>query len=343
MIPALLVGSQSSWRRQMDTILLAHGVEVVWWWSQAGSLSDIPPGCEVVVVATDNCSHKLSKPAMDRARKAGVPLICGPHRKTSMSPLLTKQGFPLLASLVERNGPGTFGIDVTQAAMATLPVSIILDLPMLDDDLSAPEPAPSEEPTVPTITPPASVAGLNDPALSLYTRSLPLVAAHPWITGAEVAVVLGVPFGSLFVPLRFAREALGIKAGIGAGASRIVNRALYELGCAALGCVPVAENEGPTRPPHTAKDRAGGARAALAPASAMAALVTALTPAAEPPKPVAAPAPVPALSGDLRDTKEALRLLLEAMRAEGVEHVAIGDDGEVSIRRRVVTTSTFTL
>jgi hypothetical protein len=42
-------------------------------------------------------------------------------------------------------------------------------------------------------------------------------------------------------------------------------------------------------------------------------------------------------------TVEALRLLLEAMRAENVSHVSIRDDGTVSMERRVVVSSSITL
>ena len=354
MIPALLVGSQPAWRRQIDAILFAHGIEVGWWWPTPSHLSDIPAGAFVVIVATDNCSHKLSKPAMERARKAGIPLVCGPHRKAAMSPLLARQGFPLLA-VTEHNGPGTFGIDVTQAALADLPASTILDLPLLDadDDADLPVPVPVlTEPSMPptpapaAILPPAAFASLNADAIALYQRVLPIIAANPWITTAEVATRLSVTSGSLFQPMRVARDALGIKAGVGAGASRIVDRALYEQGCEVLTVTPIVGDIGPTRPPYTAKDRNGGDRAqpgrGVVPAfdvshvAPVAALVTA------PPAPPA-PTPAPAASDDLRDTKEALRLLLEAMRSEGVESVTLDADGAVNVRRRVTVTGTFSL
>jgi hypothetical protein len=357
-IPALLVGSQPSWRRQIDAILFAHGIEVGWWWPTPSHLSDIPAGACIVIVATDNCSHKLSKPAMERARKAGTPLVCGPHRKAAMTPLLTKQGFPLLA-VTEDNGPGTFGIDVTQAALATLPASTILDLPLLDadEDADLPVPVPTEPSMPPTappaaILPPAAFASLNADAIALYQRVLPIIAANPWITTAEVAARLSVASGSLFYPMRVARDALGIKAGVGAGASRIVDRTLYEHGCAVLDVTPIVGDIGPTRPPYTAKDRNGGDRGqpgrGVVPAPKASKVIAPITPppplpASLLPAPAPTPTPAPAPSDDLRDTKEALRLLLEAMRSEGVEHVTLDADGTVSVRRRVTVTGVFTL
>jgi len=337
MIPALLVGSRPTWRRQMDTILLAHGIEVAWWWPQVTHLSEIPASCRVVVVATDNCSHKLSKPAMERARKAGVPLVCGPHRKSAMSPLLEKQGFPALSTLAE-GFPAPF--DLTHVAIATLPSSIILDLPPLTE--SEPESSPMRVPV--TVVPPAPLR-LSSTENAAYERALPLLAANPWLTVAEVAKALNIHAPTLFSPVRAARTALGVKAGQGAGAPRIIDRAAYERVCGSLGIAPVAENVGPTHAPGTAFQRAGGWRSATkaiaspAEAAAVAAAIRTLPP----PPPKVEPKPE-ALPGEpVKDTKEALRLLLEAMRSEGVEHVAISDDGNVSIRRRVVTTSTFTL
>jgi hypothetical protein len=72
--------------------------------------------------------------------------------------------------------------------------------------------------------------------------------------------------------------------------------------------------------------------------------VSHVAPVPEAPAPPS-PAPVAALlPGEAaKDTLEALRLLLEAMRAEGVESVTVSDDGKVNLRRRIVITSSLTI
>ena len=346
---ALLVGSNETWRDQIDPILFAHDIAVEWWWPTVTKLGAIPSGCDVVIVTTDNCSHKLSKPAMERARRAGVPLVCGPHRRAAMSVVLARQGFPLAAT------PPLWGVPTlgTASALATLsdasmtalmaaatdplpppPPEIIEALSML---LSAPVPVPAPIPA-PVLVHAASVDLLTAVARDDYSAALPLVAANPWITTAEVAAILTIPVGALYSPLRCARDTLGIRAGQGSGPSRITDRARYEAGCAALGVSPVAEAVGPTRPPNKA----------IVPAAVATVVPVVVTPEPEPEAlaaPVPAPKPqAPALAAPApADTREALLLLLESMRAEGVEHIAIGADGTVNIRRRVVVTSTFSL
>jgi hypothetical protein len=294
----------------------------------------------VVIVMTDNCSHKLSKPAMARAREAGVPLVCGNHRKSSMSPLLDRAGFPLITGAAKAAAQGP--LDVTQLAICGLPESTVSDLPLLSPEESLPMPK--------TIAVPTGLANLTPADLAYYEKALPIVAENPWLTSAEIAPRLDVATTVLYTPLRYAREALGIKAGVGAGASRIVNRALYEHGCEVLGITPVAENVGPTRLPYTAKDRNGGDRGqpgrGVIPASTAAKVIAAITP--PPPLPASlipapeAPPEAPAKPAESATT-EALRLLLEAMRAEGVEHVAISADGSVALRRRIVVSENLAL
>jgi hypothetical protein len=282
---------------------------------------------------------------MERAREAGVPLVCGPHRKAAMSPVLERQGFPAL-TLVAEGKPQP--IDVTQAAIMSLPASVILDLPPLD------QPAEQESlMRVPVVTVPPAPLRLKPTEDKVYQSVLPLVAANPWFTVAEIAEKTDHNATALFQPVRAARLALGIKAGQGAAATRIVNRALYESVCATLGVVPTAEDASPTRAPGTAHTRAGGWRAAVgqfpltAPVPAKVGSefdVSHVAPVPEAPAPPS-PAPVAALlPGEAaKDTLEALRLLLEAMRAEGVESVTVSDDGKVNLRRRIVITSSLTI
>jgi hypothetical protein len=356
MTPALLVGSNARWRDQIDGILELHGISVEWWWPTPSHLGSIPKGCELVVVATDNCAHKLSKPAMVRAREAGIPLVCGPHRKSAMSPLLAKQGFPLTPPPLF--GEPTLG---TTVALATTPTAMLRDI--LTDTTPLPPPSPEflEAIAMPVFTPapkpafphPDAVDRLSPTARKDYTRILPLVAATPWATAAEISKVTGIPSNVLFRPIRIAREACGITPGVGSGANRITDRPRYEAACAFLNVPAMTEDIGPTRPPGSAHTRNGGDRSQPGrvvtapptpkPAKASSEFdVSHVAPVeAAPP----APAPVAALpQGEAtKDTLEALRLLLEAMRAEGVEQVTVSDDGKVNIRRRVIVTGTLTL
>jgi len=356
MTRTLLVGSNDRWLEQMTCILELHGMRVDWWWPTPTRLGDIPPGCEAVVVATDNCSHKLSKPAMERARKAGVPLICGPHRKATMSPLLAKQGFPITPPPLF--GEPTLG---TTVALATTPTAMLRDIladttplpPPSPDFLEAiamPIPVPAPKPAFPH---PDAVDRLSPTARKDYTRILPLVAATPWATAAEISKVTGIPSNVLFRPIRCAREACGITPGVGSGANRITDRPRYEKACAFLNVPAMTEDIGPTRPPGSAHTRNGGdrkqpGRIVTAPPTPKPAPPVAAPPVqapveAAPPAPAPAPVAAPPQGDPAKDTLEALRLLLEAMRAEGVEQVTVNDDGKVNIRRRVIVTGTLTL
>ena len=436
MIAALLVGSRKTWRRQVDPLLLAHGIEVRWWWpTTSQSESEPPKHCQVIVVMTDCCSHKLSKPAMEMARKFEVPLICGNHRKSSMSQVLERAGFPVLTSaLAMPQAP----IDIVGAALATLPASTILDLPPLlpsepeteptpepsmpfplptPTGLSVPErrayesiclaicsdpnvanndlanslglapgsigtltakarrnlglrfipgpvrrfnidhavyddacaklgvrPAPTPTPT-PSAEKPSELERLGAAARKHYDAALPLVAGNPWLTAAEVSEKTGIPSNVLFRPLRLAREACGIRAGQGSGANSIVDRARYEAACREMGMTPIEEDVGPTRPPGTAHLRSGGDRASpgrgLAESEPVAPTLPPSWTEAMESKPTGGKALLPGEAA--KDTVEALRLLLEAMRAEGVEQVTVSDDGKVHIRRRIVIASSLTL
>jgi hypothetical protein len=343
----------------MEDVLSLHGMRIDWWWPTASRLGDIPLGCEAVVVATDNCSHKLSKPAMERARKAGVPLVCGPHRRSALSPLLAKHGFPLTP-------PPLFGVPTlgTTSALASMPAGVVNAILDTATDPLLPPPAEVLEAIIMAITTPVSlvhapaVDTLTPAARKVYDRVLPLIAANPWATTAELSAKTKVASGSLFRPVRFARATLGITPGIGAGANRLTDRARYEAACAALRVTPIAGDVGPTRPPGSAEQRNGGDRAqpgrtvrSIVPPAIGQVIAEKL--ATLEPQPVnvvpvtVAPASAPAAAlpqGEAaKDTLEALRLLLEAMRAEGVEHIAISDDGKVNFRRRVVITSTLDL
>jgi hypothetical protein len=62
-----------------------------------------------------------------------------------------------------------------------------------------------------------------------------------------------------------------------------------------------------------------------------------------PPAPEVVAAPAQPDTSSTPDTVTALRLLLDAMRAEGVERVEVAADGTVGMTRRVVVTATLSL
>lgn len=318
MIPVLLVGSNARWREQIEAILATHGMRVEWWWPTVSSLqASIPAACGAVIVATDNCSHKLSKPAMVRAREAGVPLICGSHRKSALTPLLTKHGFPPLNK----------------------------DTPMTS--------APLVPPQMSVVHHDAGFETLSEASRDLYAVALRLLAGNPWATSTEAATHINALPAKLWPVLAVARRTLGIIAPMGSGAARIGNRSRYEAVCNALGIPPVTEDIGPRRglPQPTQPVQEVPVRvAASAPVPPP---PPEPTPAPEPvvaptPAPVAlvvAPPPAPAQpdTSTTPDTVTALRLLLDAMRAEGVERVEVTADGTVAMTRRVVVTATLSL
>jgi hypothetical protein len=157
-----------------------------------------------------------------------------------------------------------------------------------------------------------------------YDTMLPLLAATPNLHSPAVATRLNVKATSLYGALAAARETLGIAAS--SSTAYVADRPRYEAACAALGVTPVPARWPPTVPTLPT------------PAPVVALPVTT-------PPPAPAPAPVAALlPGEAAtDTLAGIRLLLDAMRSEGVEHVAVNDDGTVTIRRRIVVTSTLSI
>ena len=343
MLSGLLVGSRISWRAQIDPVLLSHGIDVRWWWPSISHMGDIPRNCDVVVVMTDCCSHKLSKPAMAMARKASVPLICGNHRKAKMVPLLESRGFPCLTTHAETVAPGA--LDVTQLAIGTMCASILSDLPELSPEEEIPMPAA----TVPAINLPVGylnhapgVGELKGAGLVHYRTVLHAIAENPWLINADIAERLKLEPGSVGVQCSLARETLGILGRRGRLSARVLDRARYEAACAALGVTPVTEDAAPALAPLASYSSANGDRAQLQSLSTSPTLAKLVNAVAEPPPPpVSTPGLLP--GEPTKDTLEVLKLLLEAMRAEGVEFVSIDERGKVSIRRRVTISSNLSL
>ena len=344
MLNGLLVGSRISWRAQIDPVLLSHGIDVRWWWPTISHMGDIPRNCDVVIVMTDCCSHKLSKPAMAMARKASVPLICGNHRKAKMVPLLESRGFPCLVTHAETVAPGA--LDVTQLAIGTMCASILSDLPELNPQEEIPMPAtaslPATDSPVGYLNHAPGVSELKGTPLGHYRTVLLALAENPWLINMTVAARLKLEPGSVGVQCSLARETLGLLGRRGRMPARVLDRPRYEAACAALGVTPVADNEAPPLAPLASYSTTNGDRAQLASFSTMA------KPAAKPEATPEPPTPPVATTGLLpgeptKDTLEVLKLLLEAMRAEGVEFVSIDERGKVAIRRRVTISSNLSL
>jgi hypothetical protein len=309
-------------------------------------MKDIPRNCDVVIVMTDCCSHKLSKPAMAMARKASVPLICGNHRKAKMVPLLESRGFPCLTTHAETVAPGA--LDLTQLAIGTMCASILSDLPELSPEEEIPMPAATVSATdlpVAYINHAPGVSELKGAGLVHYRTVLRDIAESPWLINATIADRLKLEPGSVGVQCSLARETLGILGRRGRLPARVLDRARYEAACAALGVTPVAEDAAPALAPLASYSSANGDRAqlqSLSTSPTLAKLVNAVAePPPEPPTPVATTGLLP--GEPTKDTLEVLKLLLEAMRVEGVEFVSIDERGKVSIRRRVTISSNLSL
>lgn len=347
MLNGLLVGSRISWRAQIDPVLLAHGIDVRWWWPSISHMGDMPRNCDVVIVMTDCCSHKLSKPAMAMARKASVPLICGNHRKAKMVPLLESRGFPCLVTHAETVAPGA--LDVTQLAIGTMCASILSELPELNpqEEISMPAALPATDSPVGYLNHAPGVSELKGTTLGHYRTVLLALAENPWLINTTVAERLKLEPGSVGVQCSLARETLGLLGRRGRMPARVLDRPRYEAACLALGVTPVTEDAAPPLAPLASYSSANGDRAQLASFSTMAKLAKAVSeskPAATPEPPTPPVATTGLLPGEpTKDTLEVLKLLLEAMRAEGVEFVSIDERGKVSIRRRVTISSNLSL
>jgi hypothetical protein len=159
----------------------------------------------------------------------------------------------------------------------------------------------------------------HDPAVAkfsayrraLYQKLLPLMAENPWITNVELAVDIKVSPGVVVKVSPFARSTLSIIVGRGSAPNVISDRARYEKVCSMLGVEPVAENEGPTRLPCTAGFRNGGDRG--------------------PNGRIRTPVPRERAKTEV-SLMRLIRPLVAAIRAEGVEEVAIHSNGSVFIR-----------
>jgi hypothetical protein len=226
---------------------------------------------------------------------------------------------------------------------------------------TSPEPTP-EEPPVPTPTtnlPPF-------PALSHDERILAaLLASEPGLSNTRALEKLGTDwnYGKMSVAGAKVRRVLGISIPRNAKADMYVDAAIYRRACEVLGVTPVAlssdgrytrDRKAKTSSAHPAPVEVVTMPTASVPAPLLAAYEKEQqtrreeTPAAVSapvprPAPVAPPTPAPTAMTEVATTVEALRLLLEAMRAEHVASITVNDDGTVSMQRRVVVTANIVL
>lgn len=377
----LVVGGEPSVLRKLTPRLRRHllKVEAHWpWKKQAGAFPDT---IEVLFVLTDMVSHALSGLALEEARKRGIPIIMGGRKHALNVEKLAAAGFPEVPLLAPKPAVSPKRTKADPVAKP-LTVEVVAPLETVEPPIDAvdvrnAEPT-AEEPTMPTPLPKTSIA----PSHILIPRALLTgvgnkvllaLAADPGVSNVKMQEDFSTeaPQGSIAVSAVTARSVLGVVSPRTPAPNVAVDKAIYERACEALGVTPVSIPDDGTWPRSQKKT----GRPTLGEREQQKADALRMKPAAEhraPPKLVSpdearrkppsfstvatvpsseVPAPVRAAyeqqeqqrREEATTTVEALRLLLEAMRAENVSQISIRDDGTVSMERRVVVTSSMTL
>jgi len=360
MYRTLVVGGETSFvQRKLTPRLRRHLLSVTahWpWKKQAGSF---PDAIDVLFVCTDMLAHSLSNAAVEEARKRNIPIIMGGRKHALNIEKLKAAGFPEFPPFAaqkplvsEKRKQETRGASPSVVA-ALPPILPVHELP-LPTTVTL-----SEETTMPPTAPAL-------PALPHLTRDEHLIAcllaAEPGLSNTRVLERMGDgwAYGKVSVIGAKVRRTLGISIPRNAKSDMHISRDPYLRACEALNVTPV------DLPPdgHYTRDRKHKTSEQVAPASVRRIPPSASTRAAPP----SAIDVVTMLSSEVppiliaayereekerraeqqrRDepttTVEALRLLLEAMRAENVSQISIRDDGTVSMDRRVVVSSSLML
>lgn len=359
MYRTLVVGGEASFvQRKLTPRLRRHFLRVTAHWPWKKQAGAFPDAIDVLFVCTDMLAHSLSNAAVEEARKRGIQVIMGGRKHALNIEKLEAAGFPehplfaVQKPLVsEKRAQETRG--ASPSVVAALP-----PIPVHEPTLPTPI-IPSEETTMPPTKPAL-------PAFPQLTRDERLIAcllaAEPGLSNTRVLERMGDgwAYGKVSVIAAKMRLALGISIPRNAKSDMHIARAPYLRACEVLNVPPV------DLPPdgHYTRERKQKTAAQVPAASVRLIPPSASTRAAPP----SATDVVTMLSSEvppiliaayereekerraeqqLRDapttTVEALRLLLEAMRAENVSQVSIRDDGTVSMDRRVVVSSSLML
>ena len=333
MTPALMVGSRPAWLEKLRPHLEHVGIDVRWLWETRNDPKrGIPAACALMLIATDCNSHTLSGTALSMARAAGINVIHIPHRWAQASPLLERAGFRAPTLALAEVSPAVNIALAVPGLLAPVPEPVKEETPVPDP--SSPAPLFGAAASSPPPPPPSPrVAKMAPHKRAHFDRALRLLAADPWLTGAELMRITGLRDSIVWEIGAAARDTLGIASSHGSGAATIKDRPRYEAWCRTLGVVPCPQDYGPTRPPHTAGDNARrAARNAAAPAVDVA-----------PVAPVAPSAPVPSTDTLPPDLIDAVKILRAVMADHGFASVSVSIDGEVRWERRVVRVGAFTL
>lgn len=361
MYRTLVVGGEASFvQRKLTPRLRRHFLRVTAHWPWKKQAGAFPDAIDVLFVCTDMLAHSLSNTAVEEARKRNIPIIMGGRKHALNIEKLEAAGFPehpLFAAqkplVSEKRAQETRG--ASPSVVAALP-----PIPVHELTLTLPTPViPSEETTMPPTTPAL-------PAFPQLTRDEHLIAcllaAEPGLSNTRVLERMGEgwAYGKVSVIGAEVRRVLGISIPRNAKSDMHIARAPYLRACEVLNVPPV------DLPPdgHYTRERKQKT-AAQVPAASVRRIPPSASTRAAPPSAIdvvtmlsseVPPILIAAYEREekerraeqqLRDepttTVEALRLLLEAMRAENVSQVRIRDDGTVSMDRRVVVSSSLML
>jgi hypothetical protein len=351
----LVVGGEPSFvTRKLAPRLTRHLLRVTAHWPWKKANGTFPEDTELLFVLTDMCGHSMSGVAIEEAKRRGIPVVMGMRKHALNLDKLASAGFPEFAPLApkpmvspkrEQANNTVFGIP--------LPAIVLEDA---DEPVQTTFPEPThEEPTVPT---PTSNL-LPFPTLSHDERLLAaLLAAEPGLSNTRAREKLGTDwnYGKTSVAGAKVRRALGISIPRNAKADMYVDAAIYRRACEALGVTPVTLSPDG----RYTRDKKTKTASVRPPPVEVVTMPTASVPAPllaayekeqqtrrdETPAAVPVPPPTPAPTSNMTEvatTVDALRLLLEAMRAEHVASVTVNDDGTVSMQRRVVVTANIVL
>ena len=282
---ALVVGGQHAFvKNKLSKSLARHGIEITqhWAWDKAKPPSVWPRNLDLIYICTDMVSHKVSTPAVEHCRAAGIPYVNGTRKWAESIVRLTGAGFPLvnpsdsLAEILDDHlkslthdqaAQGPSDIE-SQAMLVALAGSLEMasDLTaradaVLNSNPSSPLP---ERVMPPSLTTAASVLSSSpvmvkprDPYAYARDITAPMQAAYvtallrnPDATNKQLeAAVRAAGFNAKFDPIRgtAARQACGIThTGSGMGVKKHIDEEKFLAAAIALNVNDFNLNSKPT-------------------------------------------------------------------------------------------------